>query len=64
MYVGLRKIKSVVAQGHYELRIDLELEEGQHVFAKYAMFSIGELLDQYPVIVDGYTGTAGINISS
>ena len=60
MYIpGLRWIKTIVLQGEYELRIDIEDIEGNKRYASYDYFDIGSSLNQYRLAVDGYSGDAG-----
>ena len=59
LIVGVRPLKSVLMQGHYEVRVDLEDTSGQQLFAQYDVFELGSHVDQYTLFVDGYSGTAG-----
>ena len=57
--LGLRCLKSILLQGHYELRVDLEDTSGNQLYAQYDVLDLGSQVDQYPLFVDGYVGTAG-----
>ena len=52
-------MKSILLQGHYELGVDLEDTSGNQLFAQYGVFDLGAQTEHYPLIVDGYFGTAG-----
>lgn len=56
-FAGFIPLKRILAQGFYELRIDLTDFEGNASYAKYETFDIGE---GYKLWVKDYTGTAGI----
>lgn len=61
---GLQRIYSLTRSGGYELRIDLADFDNATAFAGYAHFSVGRDSvnpeeDGYPLLVDGYSGTAG-----
>ena len=62
LIVGLRPLKSILLQGHYELRVDLEDTSGQQLFAQYGVFELGSHVDQYTLFVDGYSDTAGRSV--
>ena len=57
LIVGLRPLKSILLQGHYELRVDLEDTSGQQLFAQYDVFDMSTHVDHYTLF--GYSGTAG-----
>ena len=59
LIVGLRPLTSILLQGHYELRVDLEDISGQQLFVQYDVFELGSHVDQYTLFVEGYSGTAG-----
>ena len=54
----------LTSQGHYQLRIDLSDWEGNSWFAKYNFFQLEHALDMYRLRVSGYSGNAGIRMSS
>lgn len=63
-FAGLQRIYSLTRSGGYELRIDLADFDNATAFARYAHFSVGRDSvnpeeDGYPLLVDGYSGTAG-----
>lgn len=63
-FQGLQRIYSLTRSGGYELRIDLADFDNATAFARYAHFSVGRDSvnpeeDGYPLLVDGYSGTAG-----
>ena len=57
---GNQRTNTIVSQGGYELRIDLEDFNGNTKYAKYTVFSIGDFNDNYTLTVSGYSGNAGI----
>lgn len=66
---GLQKIFSLTRSGSFELRIDLADFDNATAFASYAHFSVGRDSvnpeeDGYPLLVDGYSGTAGTDASA
>ncbi|CAF89485.1 unnamed protein product, partial [Tetraodon nigroviridis] len=63
-WLGLQRIYSLTRSGGYELRIDMADFDNATAFAHYAEFSVGRDSvnpeeDGYPLIVEGYSGTAG-----
>ena len=50
----------ITSQSYYELRVDLEDWEGDTRYAKYRMFKVEYSNQSYTLIVEGYSGTAGI----
>ncbi|GFN87392.1 fibrinogen related protein 12.1 [Plakobranchus ocellatus] len=49
----------VVFQDPYELRIDIRINNGQEVFARYPDFRIESESNKYRLQIGSYTGTAG-----
>ena len=49
-----------MAQGYYELRVDLEDWEGNQRFAQYNVFDIGNFAEDYRLSVGVYSGNAGL----
>ena len=60
LFAGNLPIYTILYQGHYELRVDLEDWEGIRGYAKYWYFKIGGPLELYKITVAGYSGDAGI----
>ncbi|XP_041855741.1 fibrinogen C domain-containing protein 1 [Melanotaenia boesemani] len=63
-WLGLQRIYSLTRSGGFELRIDMADFDNATAFACYSDFSVGRDSvnaeeDGYPLIVDGYSGTAG-----
>lgn len=61
---GLQRIYFLTRSGGYELRIDMADFDNATAFAHYTEFSVGQDSvnpeeDGYPLIVEGYSGTAG-----
>ncbi|XP_058528432.1 tenascin isoform X2 [Ochotona princeps] len=57
-WLGLDNLSKITAQGHYELRVDLQ-DHGETAFAVYDTFSVGDAKTRYRLKVEGYSGTAG-----
>ena len=49
-----------MAQGHYELRIDLTDWQDNRAYAQYNLFEIGHAKDKYELFVTGYSWDAGV----
>uniref|UniRef100_A0A8C6PB96 Fibrinogen C-terminal domain-containing protein n=1 Tax=Nothobranchius furzeri TaxID=105023 RepID=A0A8C6PB96_NOTFU len=63
-WLGLQRIYSLTRSGGFELRIDMADFDNATAFAHYSDFSVGRDSvnpeeDGYPLLVDGYSGTAG-----
>ncbi|KAM9773233.1 uncharacterized protein ACBT44_002928 [Syngnathus typhle] len=63
-WLGLQNIHALTASGAYQLRIDLTIFDGRTYYALYDDFSVGRNSldpdkDGYPLLVSGYSGTAG-----
>ncbi|KAM9833809.1 uncharacterized protein ACBT44_008323 isoform 2-T3 [Syngnathus typhle] len=63
-WLGLENIHALTASGVYQLRIDLTLFDHRTYYALYDDFSVGRNSldpdkDGYPLLVSGYSGTAG-----
>uniref|UniRef100_A0A3B4ZFI2 Fibrinogen C domain containing 1 n=1 Tax=Stegastes partitus TaxID=144197 RepID=A0A3B4ZFI2_9TELE len=63
-WLGLQRIYSLTRSGGVELRIDMSDFDNATAFAHYSDFSVGRDSvnpeeDGYPLVVDGYSGTAG-----
>ena len=58
-WLGLSKIHCLTQDGtDYTLRVDLEEFENETRYAKYSTFNIGDSTTDYPITVEGYSGTA------
>ena len=60
-WLGLLPLLRIMSQNRhmYELRIDLEDFEGETRYAKYSFFDIGSPVDNYRLLISGYSGNAG-----
>ncbi|WAR17885.1 FBCDA-like protein [Mya arenaria] len=63
-WLGLEQIHYLSRQDRYELRVDMTDYEGTTKYASYNVFELGDLSSGYELTVDGYSGTAGDNLSS
>ena len=63
IYAGLWKLWTIVIQGHYQLRIDLEYWNGTTKYALYKSFRIGGPDKKYKLQAYKYSGDAGKIIS-
>lgn len=62
-WLGNEKIRNIVKQSSYELRIDLEDFEGNTRYAKYKYFEIGTAAEKFKLRAEDYTGDAGDSLS-
>nr|XP_049608236.1 fibrinogen C domain-containing protein 1-like isoform X5 [Syngnathus scovelli] len=67
-WLGLRNIHALTASGAYQLRIDFTAFDGREYYARYDDFSVGRNSrdpenDGYPLLVSGYSGDAGDQLS-
>lgn len=62
-WLGLDKIRSLVSQDEYELRIEVELYNGRTANAHYSYFKIGDYASNYALEIGNYNGTAGDSLS-
>ncbi|XP_071837318.1 uncharacterized protein [Apostichopus japonicus] len=62
-WLGNDKLAALTSQGQYELRIDFVSKSGQHHFAKYSSFSVGNVDTNFRLSISGYdsSSTAGYN---
>ena len=60
MYSGNLALYTILLQGHYELRIDIEDLEGNHTFANYRYFTLDNPAKLFTLVVAEYSGTAGM----
>lgn len=58
-WLGLDKIRSLVTQDEYQLRIEVQLYNGRTANAYYSYFKIGDYASNYALEVGNYNGTAG-----
>ncbi|VDI36075.1 Hypothetical predicted protein [Mytilus galloprovincialis] len=58
-WLGNKKMHMLSSQGKYEMRIDLTDFDGNHAFAKYNDFKIGDENSKFKLTANGYFGTAG-----
>ena len=58
--LGNQALYTILHQGHYELRIDLEDWENNTAFARFEYFKIGDPIEFYKLTVAEYSGSAGI----
>ncbi|KAK3579996.1 hypothetical protein CHS0354_025320 [Potamilus streckersoni] len=63
-WLGNQQLHMISSQGWYELRVDMILINGSHVFAKYNVFYVKGIEEYYRMFVDGYSGTAGDSLGS
>nr|XP_037877873.1 fibrinogen C domain-containing protein 1-B isoform X2 [Bombyx mori] len=63
-WLGLEKVSFLTNQKLYELRIELEAQNGPEVFASYSVFTVGPEEEGYRISTLGtYYGTAGDSLS-
>uniref|UniRef100_A0A3B3ZMD9 Fibrinogen-like protein 1 n=1 Tax=Periophthalmus magnuspinnatus TaxID=409849 RepID=A0A3B3ZMD9_9GOBI len=62
-WLGNDNLHYLTAQGNYSLRINLEDFDGNHRYAEYTAFRVGEEQDQYQLSFGEYVGTAGDALS-
>ncbi|XP_037124092.1 fibrinogen C domain-containing protein 1-A-like [Syngnathus acus] len=58
-WLGLQNIHALTASGDYQLKIDLVTFNYRYSYALYNDFSVDPEKDGYPLLVSGYSGTAG-----
>ncbi|XP_062597661.1 ficolin-1-like [Saccostrea cucullata] len=58
-WIGNDAIHTLTRDKNQELRVDVERYNGQHAYAVYTTFYIGDEDNKYTVTVSGYNGTAG-----
>ncbi|XP_071836774.1 uncharacterized protein [Apostichopus japonicus] len=60
-WLGNDKLAALTSQTQYELRIDFVSKSGEHYYAKYSSFSVGNEATNYLLSVSGYdsSSTAG-----
>ncbi|XP_071833043.1 fibrinogen-like protein A [Apostichopus japonicus] len=58
-WLGNDNIHYLTSQRDYELRVDMNNTLGNHYFAKYNKFRIGDSFSEYRLVLGAYSGTAG-----
>ena len=58
-WFGLRKLNMLTSHNKWELRVDLEDFEGNHAYALYDEFKVGDNSSLYRLAIGSYSGTAG-----
>ncbi|CAG2205843.1 Angiopoietin-related protein 1,Ficolin-1-A,Angiopoietin-1,Fibrinogen C domain-containing protein 1,Ryncolin-1,Tenascin-N,Angiopoietin-related protein 7,Angiopoietin-related protein 6,Ficolin-3,Fibrinogen C domain-containing protein 1-B,Fibroleukin,Fibrinogen-like protein 1,Ficolin-1,Ficolin-1-B,Angiopoietin-4,Tenascin-R,Ryncolin-2,Techylectin-5B,Fibrinogen C domain-containing protein 1-A,Microfibril-associated glycoprotein 4,Fibrinogen-like protein A,Ryncolin-3,Angiopoietin-2,Tenascin-X,Ficolin-2,Fibrinoge len=58
-WLGNEIIHEITSHGNHELRIEMTDFDGNLKYAEYRVFGIGDEPDGYPLLIFGYTGTAG-----
>ncbi|XP_052074118.1 ryncolin-1-like [Mytilus californianus] len=58
-WLGNEKINRLTSSGKYQLSINLEDFSGNHAYAKYKNFLVGDASSKYKLTVSGYSGNAG-----
>ena len=59
-WYGLKKLHCLTRNGQWEMRVDYQQTvDGPFSFIHYTNFSMGNSTAEYPLTVDGYTGTGG-----
>ncbi|XP_019639195.1 PREDICTED: microfibril-associated glycoprotein 4-like [Branchiostoma belcheri] len=58
-WLGNAIIHLLTNQGAYKLRIDMEDWEGERRYAEYGQFRVNSENDNFRLLVNGYSGTAG-----
>ena len=61
---GNDNIHTLISQGSYKLRIDIEDFPGDARYAVYDVFMVGDEASQYLLDIDGYSGNASKMINS
>ena len=59
-WLGNDKLSALTSQGQYELRIDFVSKSGQHHYAKYSSFSVGNEGTNYRLSVSGYDSSSSV----
>ena len=56
---GNEFLSRILAQGLYELKVELEDFSGNTRYARYTTFNVGDRTTNFNLTVDGYSGDAG-----
>ena len=59
LITGNEFLVRISAQGHYELKVELEDFDGNTRYARYTTFDVGDRASNFKLTVDGYSGDAG-----
>ncbi|XP_052075246.1 uncharacterized protein LOC127712688 isoform X1 [Mytilus californianus] len=62
-WLGNAKIHRLTSSGKYQLRINLEDFSGNHAYAKYKNFLVGDASSKYKLTVSGFSGNAGDSLA-
>lgn len=61
--LGNYKLYMLTSQGQYQLRVDLEDFELNKAFAKYSQFSVAGPMDDYRLMLSGFSGSQNPRLS-
>jgi len=61
-WYGLRALHSLTNEGHWELRIDFERNDGSKDYITYSKFRVGPSNRQYEISVHGFSGVSGQDV--
>ena len=56
-WYGLRALHCLTGQGGWEMRMDIKLANGTHIFLQYEQFKVASAKDKYKLTVGGFQGT-------
>ena len=56
---GNEYLSRILAQGQYELKVELEDFDGNTRYARYTTFDVGNRTSNFKLTVGGYSGDAG-----
>ncbi|PIK44198.1 hypothetical protein BSL78_18940 [Apostichopus japonicus] len=59
-WLGNDKLAALTSQTQYELRIDFVSKSGEHYYAKYSSFSVGNEATNYLLSVSGYDSSSTV----
>nr|AFM93774.1 fibrinogen-like protein A [Apostichopus japonicus] len=62
-WLGNDNIHYLTSQGDYELRVEMNNTLGNHYYAKYSKFRIGDSFSEYLLVLGAYSGTAGDSLA-
>jgi ficolin len=58
-FIGNKYLHTLLSQGNYELRMDMEDFDGESKYVKYKSVSVGEETSKYRMNISGYSGDTG-----
>ncbi|XP_048751396.1 ficolin-1-like [Ostrea edulis] len=58
-WIGNDAIHNLTKANNQELRVDITMNSGEKVYAKYSIFRVGDETSKYRIFVNGFSGTAG-----